>query len=106
MARQFGPVISERAQHEAAALIRQATVKPQEQDTRVQHSESNDQLAEILVIGDQNSAPRVRLPKHLAIWNTGRQLSDVNDIVTRGAKIRHERSSEVLVTDEIHAATG
>jgi hypothetical protein len=67
---------------------------------------AKDELAEILVQGNEHRSAFVRLSEHGVVRHAGRRLGDVNHLVPVRPKLLYDRAIYALVADEVHAATG
>ena len=64
---------------------------------------AEDQLAEVFVRSQQDSAPRVGLVQDVFIWDAGRQLRDVDDVVAVLSEPLDHGTVDTFIGDQVHA---
>jgi hypothetical protein len=64
---------------------------------------AEDELAKVLVRREKQGAALIRLPEDRVIYGAGRELRDVEHIVTVRPKPLHYRTVDIFIGDDVHA---
>lgn len=64
---------------------------------------AEDQLAKVFVRSQQKGAPRVGLLEDVLIWDAGRQLGHVDDVVAILSEPLDHGAVDTFIGDQIHA---